>query len=79
MKHHALRYKQPSAAEASLSLQDEESIRQQLRRSIVIACGAAGFDSVNQIALESFHSAVEECELHQADLYSAMLLCCDVQ
>ena len=61
IKHHKLHYKQPSTVDPTFAPQDPAFIQSQLLRSIVIACGAVGFDSIKATALESFRAVVEEC------------------
>ncbi|KAI9663799.1 MAG: hypothetical protein M1821_007289 [Bathelium mastoideum] len=60
LKHHSIHYKQPSTVDPSLAPQDPVFVQSQLLRSIIIACGAVGFDSITTTALESFRAAVEE-------------------
>ncbi|KAF2231745.1 hypothetical protein EV356DRAFT_451474 [Viridothelium virens] len=60
IKHHQLWYEQHSTSDPTLAPQDPVFIQSQLLRSIIIACGAVGFDSITTTALESFRAAVEE-------------------
>ncbi|KAI9710694.1 MAG: hypothetical protein M1820_002527 [Bogoriella megaspora] len=60
MKHHSLRYRQPSDIETTLVQQDSVFIQSQLLRAITVACGAVGYDAIQATALESFRAIVEE-------------------
>ena len=66
IEHHNLRYKQPTTVDPTLAPQDPVFTQSQLLRSIIIACGAVGFDGIKATALEGFRAAVEErtcCDL----------------
>ncbi|MCJ1471437.1 hypothetical protein MMC13_000076 [Lambiella insularis] len=64
LKHHSLHWQQKDAGLRSGICQDDEVLQTLLRRSIMLALDAVGFENADPIAIESFQAEVEEYMLH---------------